>query len=336
MWAVGTIRCGHNARVSSRAPSRAAVVVALLTVYVVWGSTYLGIAVVIQTMPPLLTAGVRYVVAGLIMLVGIVAFARLRPGAVRLERPTMAHWRSAVVIGLLLLLGGNGGVVLGELFIPSGIAAVLLAMEPMWLAGIDGVITRRRPSALAVAGILAGIVGVVVLVVPVEGLEGFDPVGVGLVLSAGVSWAAGSIYVRHASLPRSGALGTGMEMLAGGCALLIGGVLLGEVGQTDVAAFSTQSVVALAYLVVFGSIVAFTAYTWLLANVPVSVVATYAYVNPVVAVALGALILSEPITPRTLLAAAIIIGAVVAMVSGRTRETDAPDRPAQAAAPETE
>ena len=303
-----------------RSPSRAAVVVALLTVYVVWGSTYLGIAVVIQTMPPLLTAGVRYVVAGLIMLVGIVAFARLRPGAIRLERPTMAHWRSAVV--------------LGELFIPSGIAAVLLAMEPIWLAGIDGIITRRRPSALALAGILAGIVGVAVLVVPVKGLEGFDPVGVGLVLLAGVSWAAGSIYVRHASLPRSGALGTGMEMLAGGCALLIGGVLLGEVGQTDVAAFSTESVVALAYLVVFGSIIAFTAYTWLLANVPVSVVATYAYVNPVVAVALGALILSEPITPRTLIAAAIIIGAVVAMVSGRTRETDAPGRASPAAAPE--
>ncbi|HET8777271.1 MAG TPA: EamA family transporter, partial [Candidatus Limnocylindria bacterium] len=200
------------------------------------------------------------------------------------------------------------------------IAAVLLAMEPMWLAGIDGLITRRRPSALAVAGILAGIVGVAVLVVPVEGLDGFDPVGVGLVLLAGVSWAGGSIYVRHASLPRSAALGTGMEMLAGGVALLIGGVLLGEVGQTNVEAFSTESLVALAYLVVFGSIIAFTAYTWLLANVPVSVVATYAYVNPVVAVALGALILSEPITPRTLIAAAIIIGAVVAMVSGRTRE----------------
>ncbi|HET8778339.1 MAG TPA: EamA family transporter, partial [Candidatus Limnocylindria bacterium] len=179
-----------------RSPSRAAVVVALLTVYVVWGSTYLGIAVVIQTMPPLLTAGVRYLVAGLIMLIGVVALARLRPGAMPLERPTAAQWRSAVIIGLLLLLGGNGGVVLGELFIPSGIAAVLLAMEPMWLAGIDGLITRRRPSALAVAGILAGIVGVAVLVVPVEGLDGFDPVGVGLVLLAGVSWAAGSIYVR--------------------------------------------------------------------------------------------------------------------------------------------
>lgn len=288
--------------------------------YLVWGSTYLAIAVVIQTMPPLLTAGVRYLAAGLIMVIGFAALARFRRDASAPERPTRAQWRSAAMIGLLLLLGGNGGVVLGELFIPSGIAAVLLAMEPMWLAGIDAALTRRRPSALAVAGIVAGIAGVAVLVVPVEGLAGFDPIGVGLVLVAGVSWAAGSIYVRHASLPRSGVLGTGMEMLAGGGALLIAGVMLGEIGHTDVSAFSTESVVALLYLVIFGSILAFTAYTWLLANVPVSVVATYAYVNPVVAVALGALILSEPITVRTLIAAVVIIGAVVAMVSGRPRE----------------
>ena len=303
-----------------RSPSTAAVVVALLVVYLVWGSTYLGIAVVIQTMPPLLTAGVRYGIAGLIMLAGFVALARLRSGTWRLERPTMAQWRSAVIIGLLLLLGGNGGVVLGELYIPSGMAAVLVAMEPMWLAGIDAVLTRRRPSALAIGGIVAGIVGVAVLLVPVEGLQGFDPLGVGLVIGAGLTWAAGSIYVRHASLPSSGVLGTGMEMLAGGGALLVAGVLLGEVARTDVGSFSTESIVALAYLIVFGSIVAFTAYTWLLANVPVSVVATYAYVNPIVAVALGALILSEPITPRTLVAALIIIGAVVAMVSGRPRD----------------
>ena len=139
---------------------KAGVVVALLVVYLVWGSTYLAIAVVIGTMPPLLAAGVRYLVAGLIMVIGFAALARFRRGASAPERPTMAHWRSAIIIGLLLLLGGNGGVVLGELFIPSGIAAVLLAMEPMWLAGIDAGMTRRRPSALAVAGIVAGIVGV--------------------------------------------------------------------------------------------------------------------------------------------------------------------------------
>ena len=303
-----------------RSPSTAAIVVALLVVYLVWGSTYLGIAVVIETMPPLLTAGVRYAVAGVIMLTGFVALARLRPGSWQLERPTAAQWRSAVVIGLLLLLGGNGGVVLGELYIPSGMAAVLVAMEPMWLAAIEAVLTRRRPSALVIGGIIAGIVGVAVLLIPVEGLDRFDPLGVALVICAGLTWAAGSIYVRHAALPRSGVLGTGMEMLAGGAALLVAGVLLGEVGRTYVSSFSAESIAALAYLVVFGSIVAFTAYTWLLANVSVSVVATYAYVNPIVAVALGALILSEPITPRTIVAALIIIGAVVAMVSGRPRE----------------
>lgn len=302
-----------------RRPPTAAIIVALLVVYLVWGSTYLGIAVVIQTMPPLLAAGLRYGGAGLIMLVGVVALARLRRGSTKLERPTGAQWRSAGIIGVLLLLGGNGGVVLGELSIPSGMAAVIVAMEPIYLAGFDAVLTRRRPSALVVGGILAGIIGVAVLLLPVGEVDGLDPLGIALVVIAGLSWAGGSIYSRHASLPSSGLLATGMEMLAGGAALAVGGVLLGEVGRTDVAAFSTASIVAIVYLLVFGSILAFTAYTWLLANVSVSVVATYAYVNPVVAVALGALILSEPITLRTIVAAVIIIGAVVAMVSGRPR-----------------
>jgi len=139
---------------------------------------------------------------------------------------------------------------------------------------------------------------------------------------AEVSWAAGSIYARRAPLPRSALLGTGLEMLAGGLVMVLAGSLLGEIGRTNIEAFSLRSVLALVYLIVFGSIVAFTAYTWLLANVPVSTVGTYAYVNPIVAVALGAVILSEPITPRTLIASAIIIGAVVAMVSGRPRETE--------------
>jgi drug/metabolite transporter (DMT)-like permease len=308
-------------------PSTAAVVVALLIVYVVWGSTYLAMAVMIETMPPLLAAGARYGTAGAIMLGALAAHARWRraaPDAGPPERPTRAQWRSALIVGGLLLLGGNGGVVLAELYIPSGIAAVLVATVPIWLAVLDALLTRRRPSGLVLGGLVAGIVGVAVLVVPVEGLEGLDPLGVGLVVVAALSWASGSIYARHASLPRSGLLGTGMEMLAGGACLLVAGALIGEVGRTDLGAFSTGSLLAWAYLVVFGSIVAFTAYTWLLHRVPVSIVGTYAYVNPIVAVALGALILSEPITLRTGVAAAIIIGAVVAMVSGRPRETEEP------------
>ncbi len=307
-----------------RPPSTVAVVVALLTVYIVWGSTYLAIAVMIETMPPLLAAGVRFVSAGLIVLALLVAHARLR--GVKLERPTAAHWRTAAVVGTLLLLGGNGLVVLSELFIASGVAAVLVATTPIFLAVFDSIVTRRWPSGLVIGGIVAGIAGVAVLLVPVGGFGEIDALGIVLVLGAEIAWAIGSIYSRYNPMPRSALLGTGMEMLIGGLALVIGGVLLGELGRTDVADFSMRSIVAVIYLIVFGSIAAFTAYTWLLANVPVSTVATYAYVNPIVAVALGAILLSEPITPRTVIASVLIIGAVVAMVSGRPREVDEPRR----------
>jgi drug/metabolite transporter (DMT)-like permease len=298
------------------------VAVALLVVYVVWGSTYLGIAIMIETLPPLLAAGVRYATAGLLMLGALVAYARLRRGAEPIERPTRAHWRSAFIVGTLLLLGGNGGVVLAELYIPSGIAAVLIAAMPIWLSLFDAILTRRWPSRLVIGGLIAGIVGVAILLAPLEELDAINPIGVGLCVLAEISWAAGSIYARRAPLPRSALLGTGLEMLAGGLVMVLAGSLLGEIGQANVGAFSIRSLVALAYLIVFGSIVAFTAYTWLLANVPVSTVGTYAYVNPIIAVALGAIILSEPITPRTLIASVIIIGAVVAMVSGRPREAE--------------
>jgi drug/metabolite transporter (DMT)-like permease len=309
-----------------RPPSTVAVVAALATVYVLWGSTYLGIAVMIETMPPLLAAGARYGTAGLIILGVLVAHARLRGGV--LERPSAAQWRTAAIVGTLLLLGGNGGVVLGELFIPTGVAAVLVATVPIWLAVFDAAITRQRPSGLVIGGLVAGIAGVAVLLVPVEGFGELEPIGIVLVLGGAIAWAIGSLYSRYGPLPRSALLVTGMQMLLGGIALLVAGILLGEVGQTDVTTFSMESVVAFVYLIVFGSIVAFTAYTWLLANVPVSTVATYAYVNPIVAVALGALILGEDITPRTFLAGALIIGAVVAMVSGRPRTSAEPAPPA--------
>ncbi len=319
-----------NSATSSR-PSTLAVAIALLIVYVVWGSTYLAIAIVVETLPPLLSAGLRFGVAGTFMIGVLAAHARLRRRE-PLERPTRAHWRSAFIIGALLLLGGNGGVVLAEQFIASGVAAVLIATVPIWLAVFDAVLQRRRPTGLVIGGLVAGLVGVGILLAPVEGIEAPDPLGVGLVIVSAISWAAGSLYARRAALPRSQLLGTGMEMLAGGIVLLVAGTLIGEIGRTDVASFSLRSLVALVYLAVFGSLIAFTAYSWLLANVPVSTVGTYAYVNPVVAVALGAVILSEPVTPRTLVATAIIIGAVVAMVSGRPRQTEEPG-PVPEAAP---
>lgn len=304
-----------------RAPSTAAVALALLIVYVVWGSTYLGIAVMIESMPPLLAAGARYGSAGLIMLAVVGAHARIT-GA-RLERPTRTQWGAAFIVGTLLLLGGNGGVVLAELLIPSGVAAVLIATVPIWLAVFDAVATRRRPGGLVIGGLIAGLAGVAVLLVPVEGIARLDPLGVALCLGAAISWSLGSLFGRGAAM-RHGALGTGMTMVGGGIALLVAGTLLGEIGQTDLATITTRSWVAFAYLVIFGSLIAFTAYTWLLAHVSVSTVGTYAYVNPIVAVALGAIFLSEPITPRTLIAAAVIIGAVVAMVSGRPRDAEEP------------
>jgi drug/metabolite transporter (DMT)-like permease len=306
----------------ARRPPTVAVVVALLTVYIVWGSTYLGIAVMIETMPPLLAAGFRYGTAGVIMLGILVAHARLRRGAT-LERPSLVHWRTAAIVGILLLLGGNGGVVLSELFIPSGVAALVVATLPISIALLDAIVTRQRPSGVVVGGLIAGMAGVAVLLAPVGGFGALNPLGIALAFGAELAWAIGSVYARYNPLPRSALLGTGMEMLLGGLALLLGGVLLGEVGRTDIADFSVRSLVAFAYLVVFGSIVAFTAYTWLLANVPVSTVATYAYVNPIVALALGALLYSEPITPRTMIASALIIGAVIAIVSGRPREAEA-------------
>jgi drug/metabolite transporter (DMT)-like permease len=174
------------------------------------------------------------------------------------------------------------------------------------------------------------------MLVPVEGIGELNPIGVLLVLGAEISWAIGSIYGRGVKTPTNPALWSGMTMVCGGLALLAAGTLLGEAGQVDPSAFSTRSLIAFGYLVLFGSIAAFTAYTWLLANVPVSIVATYAYVNPIVAVALGALILSEPITPRTLIASVIIIGAVFAMISGRPRETEEPAPRPDAAALEAE
>ena len=276
----------------------------------------------VESLPPLLAAGIRFAVAGVLMLGALRIHARFRRSAEPVERPTAAHWRTAFIVGTLLLLGGNGGVVLAEQFIPSGIAAVLVATTPVWLVVFDAALERRRPSLLAIGGLAAGLIGVAILLAPVDEGVAFDPVGIGLILMAEISWAAGSIYARRAPLPRSPFLGTGLEMLAGGIVLVTVGTLLGEVGRTEIAAFSLRSLVAFAYLTLVGSIVGFTAYTWLLARVPVTVASTYAYVNPIVAVALGAMILAEPITLRTLLGTAIIIGAVAAIVTGRPREAD--------------
>ena len=308
-----------------RPPSTLSVAMALGTVYVVWGSTYLAIAYVVETLPPLLAAAVRFLVAGgalIAFVAGHHAWRRSRGVTDDLPRPRWVEWRTALIVGTLLLLGGNGLVSLAEQRIPSGIAAVMIATVPIWMSLFDAFLTRRTPSVLAIGGIAVGLIGAVILLLPSAGLDSLDPVGVGMVAVSAMAWATGSLYARRAPLPRSGLLGTGMEQLAGGVALGVVALAIGEPGRLDVSQVSAASLLGLAYLIVFGSLVAFTAYTWLLAHAPVTTVATYAYVNPVVAVALGLAFRNEPLTPRTLLAAALIIGAVVAMVSGRPRQVE--------------
>jgi drug/metabolite transporter (DMT)-like permease len=313
---------------SSRvAPSTVSVILALTTVYIVWGSTYLAIAYVVDTLPPFIAAGARFLAAGGLLGAFLLAQDRWRrrsgaPASVR--TPRWVEWRTALIVGTLLLLGGNGMVMVAEQTIPSGIAAVIIATVPIWMSVFDALVTRRRPSYLAVGGLLVGLAGVAILLLPSDGFEALDPWGIGFLVVATISWAAGSLYARHGPLPENQLVGTSMQQLAGGASLVALALVVGEPGRLDLGGVSLESWLGLGYLVVFGSLLAFTAYVWLLNHVAVTTVATYAYVNPVVAVALGMLFRGEELTPRTLLAAALIIGAVVAMVSGRPREAEEP------------
>lgn len=295
---------------TSRRASLALVLAAFAAVYLVWGSTYLAIMVALETLPPLLMAGARFLLAGAI-LYGIM---RLRGE----PAPAPRHWRTTAVIGALLLLCGNGGVTLAEQTVPSGIAALLVAMVPMWMVLLEWLRPRgTRPTARTLLGLLVGFVGIVVLVGPGALGGGVDLFGASLVMMGSAAWAAGSIYSRAADLPRSALLATGMEMLWGGAWLALAGLLRGELATVDPAAFSTRSVLAFAYLVLFGSLVGFTAYIWLLGVSTPARVSTYAYVNPVVAVLLGWWLLNEPLTPRVMGAAAIIVLAVAVITTGR-------------------
>ena len=327
-------RPGHNQCVTPRpTPSTISVVVALGLVYIVWGSTYLAIAYVVETLPPFLAAGARFLVAGALLGAFLLAqdrWRRRRGASASVQAPRWIEWRTALIVGTLLLLGGNGMVMVAEQTIPSGIAAVMIATTPIWMNLFDAAVTRRRPSYLAVGGLLVGLVGVVILLLPEEGFERLDPVGIGLLIVAELTWAAGSVYARHGPSPANGLTGTSMQQLAGGMSLVLAALIVGEPGRLDLGSVSAASWLGLAYLTVFGSLVAFTAYVWLLNHVAVSTVSTYAYVNPIVAVALGMLFRGEELSPRTLLAAALIIGAVVAMVSGRPRDAEEPG-PSEAA-----
>ncbi|WP_314243625.1 EamA family transporter [Streptomyces kutzneri] len=290
-----------------------AVWAALTVVYVVWGSTYLGIRIVVETMPPFLSAGARFITAGL-LLAAAVAW-RYGPAALRATR---AQLGSAALVGLLLVLGGNGLVVLAETSVPSGLAALLVAAVPMWVVVLR-TSTGDRPPLRTLAGVLVGLAGLAVLTSP--GLSGEVRLsGVLMVVAASVLWSLGSFSAPRLKLPANPFTGSAYQMFAGGVAAVAVGLLRGEHRGLDPAAFSTASWLALGYLTVVGSLVGFTAYVWLLQAAPLSLVSTYAYVNPVVAVALGTLILDEALTWPILVGGAIVVAAVGVIVSTERRK----------------
>lgn len=289
------------------------VIAAFAAVYLIWGSTYLAIRLAIETIPPLLMAGVRFLVAGAVLL-PLALLSGDRHG----DRLTLAHWRSALVIGALLLVGGNGGVTLAEQRVPSGITALLVATVPLWIAALAHLRGVQRLSRLGGAGLLVGFLGVALLLRP-GSAGGAPPLWMGLTLIAPLSWAAGSVYARGAPMPRRPLVATALEMLCGGTILFTAATALGEWGQVRLAAISAVSVGAFAYLVVAGSLLGYSAYIFLLRSVSPRAASSYAYVNPLVAVALGWAVLGEPITPMTLVAAALIVVAVAVLLGGSRR-----------------
>jgi drug/metabolite transporter (DMT)-like permease len=303
---------------------------ALLVVWVLWGSTYFAIRVGVETLPPLLMAGTRYVVAGLLMF----PFA-LRSGGPEVrtaDRPRASGWWSAVLVGTLLLAGGNGGVSVGERSVPSGLAALLVATVPLWLILIDRILNGTRIGRLAMAGLIAGVIGVGFLAGPFGGGPGHAGVGHGaangspgtgivIILAASISWAAGTITSRRVPLPSRPLLATSMQMLAGGVVLLVAAAASGEFSGFDVSQVSAASWLALAYLIGPGSIIAFSAYVVAVRRLPTATVATYAYVNPIIAVLLGTAFLGEALTVSMLVGGALIVVAVALVVRPQAAAT---------------
>jgi drug/metabolite transporter (DMT)-like permease len=289
-------------------PSRLLVVLAFAAVYILWGSTYLGIRLAIETLPPFLMAATRFSLAGVILL----TWSRLKG-----ERflSSLGQWRKAFIVGGLLLLCGNGGVTWSEKYVATGLVALLVSTEPLWVVILNWILTRRRPNAKVLLGVLIGLAGVTLLVSDglsrVNGNSWLSLIGGGVVILAAFGWAAGSVYSNRHPINSSTSMASGMQMLSGGSLLFILALVSGDVDRLNLSNASWTSIGAFFYLLVFGSLVGFTAYSWLLNNVSPSMATTYAYVNPVVAVFLGWLIAGEPLTPRMLFAAAVIVSSVV-------------------------
>ena len=310
---------------STAAPRGASVWVGLAVLYLVWGSTYLGIAIAVETIPPFLMAAVRFVLAGLILLTWSVA----REGRAFVP-PTRREWRDSAIVGALLIGGGMGMVAFGEQTIPSGITALLIATMPVWVAILGGIFLGERLPRLAIVGIVVGFIGVAILIGPSAfgGTGALDPVGLAAILFSPIAWSSGSLFASHrAVLPKRPLVATGVQMVLGGLVLAGMAAVTGEFAALDVGATSRESVLALLYLLVMGSLVAFTVYGWMLRIAPLPLVATYAYVNPVVAVILGAIVLGEAIDLRTVVAGAIIVFSVAVIVTSRGRMRGPRDEP---------
>lgn len=281
--------------------------IALLALYIVWGSTYLAIRFAVETMPPFLHASLRFLVSGAILFIW-----RRAAGD---PKPTLGNWKATAIVGTFLLVGGNGLVSLAEKTVPSGIAALVIATSPFWLVLFEALRSGGvKPTWQAILALLVGFGGVFLLIGPADfmGAEHkFDTFGVIALLIAPILWSLGSIYAKGADMPKSSLISTGMQMLAGSVSLFIVSVMTGELVGFSFGEVAMRSWWGLLYLITFGSLVGFVSYGWLLHNAPVSLLSTYAYVNPVVAVFLGWLLAGEELSARIAVASAIIIGSVI-------------------------
>ncbi len=298
---------------AQHAPSTLAVVSAFAAVYVVWGSTYLAILWAVQTLPPFLMAGTRFLLAGGAMY----AWLRLRGQ----PAPARAEWRAAAIVGVLLLVFGNGLVVMAERVVPSGIAALIVASVPLWMVGMQWARPGgTRPAGRVLVGLAIGVLGIALLTGgPVAPDAAPIPLsGVLMLTVACASWAWGSLVSRDLPKPASAFLGSAMQMLAGGAVLLVLGLARGEAASFDPGAATARSWLSFLYLIVFGSLVGFSAYVWLLRHSTPARVGTYAYVNPAIAVLLGWLVAGEALTARMIVATVVIVGSVALITSAPT------------------
>jgi len=300
--------------------------IALLALYIVWGSTYLAIRFAVETLPASLQGSFRFLISGVILVI----WRRAAGDAM----PTLSQWRSTAIVGTFLLLGGNGLVSLAEKTVPSGIAALIVATAPFWLVLFEAFRTGgTKPTWASILGLIIGFVGVFILIGPAEftgAQHEFDTFGVILLLVASILWSIGSIYAKGADMPKSTLMSTGMQMLAGSISLFIVSVGTGELNGFSLGEVSMRSWWGLLYLISFGSLVGFVSYGWLLHNAPVSLMSTYAYVNPVVAVFLGWFLANEALSARIAVATAIIIGSVILI--NYTRQVKVKTEPLQAVA----